>query len=87
MATKKTEEKTQKPEEITAAAETEAEEKVTITLPRVKGESDQVYVGHNGKSYLVKRGVPVEVPVGVADVLRWSEEMKFRGGKYDSLKA
>lgn len=36
--------------------------------------SNDVFVGLNGKGYLIKRGVDVEVPAGVAEILRHSEE-------------
>ena len=35
-----------------------------------------VFVGVNGETYLVQRGVPVEVPKAVAEVLQHSEEME-----------
>lgn len=34
-----------------------------------------VFVGVNGETYLIQRGVDVEVPKAVAEVLRHSEEM------------
>ena len=37
--------------------------------------SEPVFVGVNGETYLVQRGVDVEVPKAVAEVLRHSEEM------------
>ena len=36
---------------------------------------DDVFVGVNGETYLIQRGVDVEVPKAVAEVLRHSEEM------------
>lgn len=51
------------------------EEKVTIKLPLTRAEKDDVWVGLNGKSYLIKRGVNVEVPAGVAEILQHQEEM------------
>lgn len=51
------------------------EEKVTIKLPLTRSEKDDVWVGLNGKSYLIKRGVNVEVPAGVAEILQHQEEM------------
>lgn len=54
----------------------EAKEKmVTIKLPLSRAEKDDVYVAVNGKSYLIKRGVPVEVPESVKEVLDHREEM------------
>lgn len=51
------------------------QKKVKIKLPLTRLESDDVYVGLNGKSYLIKRGVEVEVPKGVAEILQRKEEM------------
>lgn len=46
------------------------EEMVTVKLPRPKkGESDAQFVSVNGKNYLVKKGVEVDVPVSVKEVL------------------
>ena len=62
-------------EKKTAAAPTE--ERVKVKIPRAPaGESDTVFVGLNGKNYLIKRGVEVEVPVGVAKILEYSEQAK-----------
>ena len=36
---------------------------------------DDVFVGVNGVNYKIQRGVDVEVPAAVAEVLRHSEEM------------
>lgn len=49
--------------------ETKTEEMVTIKLPRIKGEEDAVYVSINERNWLIKRGVSVEVPKCVADLL------------------
>lgn len=63
-----------------AVAETEssvAEEKpktVVIQLPVIEGMGDSVYVCVNMKSYQIKRGEPVEVPLSVAEVLRNSDK-------------
>ena len=49
--------------------------KVKIKLPLTRTEKDDVFVGINGKRYLIKRGVEVEVPVGVARILERREKM------------
>lgn len=36
--------------------------------------NDDVFVGVNGKTYLIKRGVDVEVPESVAEVIRNSQK-------------
>lgn len=53
----------------------EAVKKVTIRLPKIKGESDDVFVSVNHYSCIIKRGVEVEVPVFVKEVLDHQEEM------------
>ena len=49
--------------------------KVKIKLPLTRTEKDDVWVSLNGKSYLIKRGVEVEVPYGVAKILERKEQM------------
>ena len=48
---------------------------VKIKLPLTRYEKDDVYVAINGKSYLIKRGEPVEVPEAVVEVLDNKERM------------
>ena len=49
--------------------------KVKIKLPLTRSEKDDVWVSLNGKSYLIKRGVEVEVPYGVAKILERKDKM------------
>lgn len=49
------------------------EEKVKIRLPRIKDEPD-FFVSVNERTWLIKRGIEVEVPECVAEVLRHQEE-------------
>lgn len=62
-------------------------EMVTIKLPLTRKEKDDVYVAVNGKSYLIKRGVPVEVPVFVKEVLDHREEMLDIAMEYEAQAA
>lgn len=48
---------------------------VTIKLPLTRSERDDVFVGINGKTWLIKRGAEVEVPRNVAKVLQRKEKM------------
>lgn len=41
----------------------------TIIIDRDRSGEDSVFVGVNGKNYLIKKGVPVEVPIAVAEVI------------------
>lgn len=50
-------------------------EKVTIRLPKIKGETDDVFVSVNNYTCVIKRGVEVEVPVFVKEVLDHQEQM------------
>ena len=49
--------------------------KFKILLPVIRGQKDQsVFVGVNDETFLIKRGVEVEVPYYVADLIRNSEK-------------
>lgn len=78
MATaKKTEEvKEEVKEEIVEVPE--AEKKVTIMIPLTEKEQGDVFVSINERTWLIKRGEPVDVPECVADVIRQSEEQKMK---------
>lgn len=59
------------------------EKKVKIRLPITKTEKDDVFVGLNGKTYLIKRGVEVEVPAGVAEILKRRDDMLVAAMDYE----
>jgi hypothetical protein len=48
---------------------------VKVRIPRTKADQEDVFVSVNLRTYLIKRGVEVEVPDFVAEVLRHQEEM------------
>lgn len=48
---------------------------VKIKLPRERREQEDVFVGVNERTWLIKRGVEVEVPACVAEVLMNRENM------------
>ena len=52
-----------------------ATKKVKIKIPRTKADQEDVFVSVNMETYLIKRGVEVEVPDYVAEVLQHQEEM------------
>lgn len=58
-------------------AETKKNEikKVKIKLPKIKGETDDVFVSVNNYTCVIKRGEEVEVPVFVKEVLDHQEKM------------
>ena len=61
----------------TEAPKTEApkEKMVKIRIPRTKKDEEDVFVSVNHYTCIIKRGVEVEVPDFVAEVLRHQEEM------------
>ena len=61
--------------------------KVKIQLPLTRTEKDDVYVCVNGESYQIKRGVPVEVPEYVAEVLQHKEEMLAQAMEFEAQAA
>lgn len=56
------------------ANKTEKEKLIKIRIPRGRDNQGDVFVGINGRTWLIKRGVEVEVPECVAEVIRHSEE-------------
>ena len=65
----------------------ETVKKVKIQLPLTRTEKDDVYVCVNGESYQIKRGVPVEVPDYVAEVLQHKEEMLAQAMEFEAQAA
>ena len=54
----------------------EAKQKmVKVRILRTKADQEDVFVSVNLRTYIIKRGVEVEVPEFVAEVLRHQEEM------------
>ena len=48
---------------------------VKVKIPRTKPDEEDVFVSVNMETFLIKRGVEVEVPDYVAEVLQHQEEM------------
>lgn len=59
----------------TATEKVVKEKTVKIRLPLTRTEKNDVLVGVNGRTWLIKRGEEVEVPECVAEVLQHKEEM------------
>ena len=92
MATEKTT-KTAENAETTKTAENAAAKKpakpktVKIKLPLTRTEKNDEYVCLNGKGYLIKRGVEVEAPYGVAKILERKEKMLSIAMEYEAQAA
>lgn len=71
----------------TATAANKAEKTVKIKLPLSRTEKDDVPVGVNDRTWLIKRGVEVEVPECVAEVLKHQEEMLSQSMEFEAEHA
>ena len=56
-------------------ATTNTKKMVKIRIPRTRADQEDVFVSVNMETFLIKRGVEVEVPDYVAEVLQHQEEM------------
>lgn len=75
-------------EESTKKVVKEAKPKtVKIKFERTRKEQDDIWVSVNGEKYLIKRGVEVEVPESVAEVLRNREKMLEEAMAYEEQAA
>ena len=63
------------------------EKKVKIRIPRTKKDQEDVFVSVNNYTCVIKRGVEVEVPDYVAEVLQHQEEMLETIMLFDEEKA
>ena len=69
--------KATKPEEVKIDTPEEVVEKlVKVRIPKTKENQDDVYVSVNDRNWQIKRGVEVEVPECVAEVLLHQQEME-----------
>ena len=66
---------------------TEKVKTVKIKLPRIKAEDSEVYVSVNDYSCLIKRGVEVEVPEFVAEVLRNQELAEMKADEFNASES
>ena len=63
----------------------ETKEKIVkIRLPLTKYEQDDVFVRVNQRTWLIKRGVEVEVPECVVEVLNHAEQQMLESLEYQS---
>ena len=62
----------------------DGEEKIKIKLPLTRTEKEDVWVAVNGKAMQIKRGVEVEVPKCIAEVLQHKEEMLMQAIEFES---
>ena len=75
MATKKNENSVEEVKTVAEATVETGPKMVKIRIPRTKADQEDVFVSVNMYTCIIKRGVEVEVPDFVAEVLRHQEEM------------
>lgn len=59
---------------------------VKIRLPKMRADQEDVFVSVNDYTCIVKRGVEVEVPAFVAEVLHHREEMLEKIMEFEERK-
>lgn len=57
---------------------------VTVKLPITRTEKEDKWVAVNGKSFQIKRGVEVEVPLCIAKALEHQEKMLMEAMEYEA---
>lgn len=60
----------------------EAKKTVTVFVPKRDRNDDALFVGINGKNYLIKKGESVNVPTEVAEVIENSLKAEEIAEKY-----
>ena len=60
---------------------------VTIRMPLTREEREDVFVGINGKTWLIKRGEEVRVPENVAKVLARKEKCLAMAMEFEAQAA
>lgn len=72
-------------ETVETKKETVAKEKlVKVRIPITKDETDDVFVSVNNRTWLIQRGVEVEVPECVAKQLIHQQEMYEEAIRYEA---
>jgi predicted nucleotide-binding protein (sugar kinase/HSP70/actin superfamily) len=60
----------------------------TVKIPLERGKKNkEYYVALNGRPYMIKRGMEVEVPKGVAEVIANSEKQILKSLEYQDSMA
>lgn len=65
----------------------ETEKTIRIKLPLTRTMKDDVFVGINGRTFLIQRGVEVAVPRNVARVLERREKVLSEAMAYEDAAA
>ena len=63
------------------------EKTVKIKLPLTRSEKEDVFIGINGRTWLLQRGMEVEVPWKVLKVLERQEKMLAQALEFENQAA
>lgn len=63
------------------------EKTVKIKLPLTRSEKEDVFIGINGRTWLLQRGMEVEVPWNVVKVLERQEKMLAQALEFENQAA
>lgn len=63
------------------------EKMVKVKIPRIKKDQEDVFVSVNMRTWMIKRGVEVEVPECVAEVLKHQEEILEANMEFETENA
>ena len=66
-----------------AESTTAKQKTVKVRIPRTRADEEDVFVSVNMETFIIKRGVEVEVPDYVAEVLQNEEDMLAIGMAYE----
>lgn len=69
---------------VEAPNETPKEKMVKIRIPRARKDEGDLFVSVNERTWLIKRGIEVEVPECVAKVIALSEKAEEERFDYES---
>lgn len=61
-------------------------EMVSLHIPKASGEDRTVFIGLNGRSWNIPRGITVEVPKPVADVYYAAQENINKADEYSESR-
>lgn len=74
-------------EEVAETKKKTSEKMVTIRIPRMRKDEEDEVVWVNDRRFIIKKGIEVEVPACVEEVLRHRDEMRERAYIFEeSLK-
>ena len=63
-----------------------AQETATVRIPRERRDQEDVVVWVNNDRYIIQRGVEVEVPIAIAEILEHAEQRRQAAYDFEASK-